>query len=43
VGELVYDIYQLIWEYNHIRIHSALKMPPLRFAEQCKILAEKVS
>ena len=43
VGELVYEIYRLIWEYNHIRIHSALKMPPLRFAEQCKIIVEKVS
>lgn len=43
VGELVYKIYRLLWEYNHIRIHSALKMPPLRFAEQCKTLVEKVS
>ena len=43
VGELVYEIYRLLWEYNHVRIHSALKMPPLRFAEQCKILVEKVS
>jgi putative transposase len=43
VGELVYEIYRLIWEYNHVRIHSALKMPPLRFAEQCELLGEKVS
>lgn len=43
VGELVYEIYRLIWEYNHIRIHSALKMPPLRFAERYKMLVEKVS
>ncbi len=43
VGELVYEIYRLIWEYNHVRIHSALRMPPLRFAEQCKLIVEKVS
>lgn len=43
VGELVYEIYRLIWEYNHIRIHSALKMPPLLFAERYKMLVEKVS
>ena len=43
VGELVYEIYHLIWEYNHIRIHSVLSMPPLRFAEQYKLFVEKVS
>lgn len=43
VGELVYEVYRLLWEYNHVRIHSALKMPPLRFADQCKMLVEKVS
>ncbi len=43
VGELVYEIYHLIWEYNHIRIHSVLRMPPLRFAEQYKLFVEKVS
>jgi transposase InsO family protein len=34
LGELVAAIYRTIWEYNHTRIHSALKMPPAVFAEQ---------
>jgi putative transposase len=34
LGELVYAIYQTIYTYNHSRIHSALKMPPERFALQ---------
>jgi transposase InsO family protein len=33
-GELVAEIYQTLWQYNHTRIHSALKMPPSVFAEQ---------
>lgn len=32
VGELVFEVYQTIWKYNHTRIHSALKMPPNQFA-----------
>ena len=32
LGELVFEIYQTIWRYNNIRIHSALKMPPAQFA-----------
>ena len=32
LGELVYEIYQLIYKYNHTRIHSALKMSPIQFA-----------
>ena len=43
VGELVYEIYRLIWTYNHKRIHSVLKMPPLLFAERYQKLLEKVS
>lgn len=43
VGELVYEIYRLIWDYNHRRIHSVLKMPPLLFAERYQKLIEKVS
>lgn len=31
-GELVAEIYRTLWEYNHTRIHSALKMPPTVFA-----------
>ena len=34
LGELVAAIYRMAWEYNHERIHSALKMPPAKFAEQ---------
>lgn len=32
LGELVYAVYRQIWLYNNTRIHSALKMPPVRFA-----------
>lgn len=32
LGELVAEIYRAIWTYNHTRIHSALKMPPVVFA-----------
>ncbi len=39
LGELVAEIYRTIWTYNHTRIHSALKMPPVVFAE--KIAASK--
>lgn len=34
LGELVAEIYRTIWDYNHTRIHSALKMPPAVFAEK---------
>jgi transposase InsO family protein len=34
MGELVAEIYHMAWEYNHTRIHSALRMPPAVFAEQ---------
>lgn len=33
-GELVAEIYQTLWQYNHTRIHSALKMPPVVFAKR---------
>lgn len=32
IGELVAAIYLTIHDYNHSRIHSALKMPPVQFA-----------
>jgi transposase InsO family protein len=32
LGELVYEIYQTIYKYNNTRIHSALKMSPVQFA-----------
>lgn len=38
LGELVAEIYRTLWDYNHTRIHSALKMPPAVFAK--KALAE---
>jgi transposase InsO family protein len=34
LGELVLAIYQTVWQYNHTRIHSALKMSPMQFALQ---------
>lgn len=39
-GELVYEIARTIWEYNHTRIHLALKMPPAMFAERQRKLRE---
>ncbi len=42
-GQLVYEIYRLLWRYNHTRIHSALKMPPLLFRERYEQLLEKAS
>ncbi|MBI2278936.1 MAG: IS3 family transposase [Candidatus Brennerbacteria bacterium] len=43
LGELVYEIHRLIWDYNHRRIHSVLKMPPKLFANRYQKLLEKVS
>mgnify|MGYP001564583259 FL=1 len=34
MGELVFAIYQTIWQYNNTRIHSALKTSPMQFALQ---------
>ena len=34
LGELVYEIYQTIYTYNNTRIHSALKMSPVQFAQK---------
>jgi transposase InsO family protein len=34
LGELVAEIYRLVWDYNHRRIHSAFKMPPAAYANQ---------
>jgi hypothetical protein len=34
LGEFVYEIHRLIWDYNHRRIHSVLKMPPKLFANR---------
>lgn len=32
LGELVYEIYRIIWQYNNTRIHTALKTTPVQFA-----------
>jgi len=34
LGELTAEIYKLIYDYNHTRIHSALNMSPQQFARQ---------
>jgi transposase InsO family protein len=42
LGELVAEVYRTVWDYNHNRIHSALKMPPtvfLKHLEQTKTAA----
>jgi putative transposase len=39
LGELVYEIYQLIYKYNNTRIHTSLKMSPQQFSEK---FAQKV-
>jgi transposase InsO family protein len=36
LGELVYEIYRLVWDYNNTRIHSAFKMAPNQFAARQK-------
>jgi len=36
LGEIVYEIYWTIWEYNNTRIHTSLKMSPREFAEKHK-------
>jgi putative transposase len=43
LGELVYAAARIIWEYNHTRIHLALKMSPRKFAELHKNLSENTS
>lgn len=42
LGELVCEIYQTIYKYNNRRIHTALKMPPIIYANQF-LIAETVS
>lgn len=39
LGELVAEIYRTVWEYNNTRIHSALKMPPVIFAQKMRQIA----
>jgi len=42
LGELVYEIYQTIYTYNNRRIHTALKMPPIIYANHF-LITERVS
>lgn len=39
LGELVWEIHKTIYDYNHTRIHTALRMPPVVFAERQRELA----
>lgn len=34
LGELIYNIYKTIYTYNNHRIHTALKMSPVKFAKK---------
>ena len=34
LGELVYNIHRTIYSYNHTRIHTKLKMPPVLYSRQ---------
>ena len=36
LGELVAEVYRIIWVYNNTRIHSVLKMPPAEFEKAHK-------
>ncbi len=37
------EVHHLVWSYNHTRIHTVLKMPPLFFALRYRKLVEKNS
>jgi putative transposase len=41
LGELVYEIHLTVWRYNHLRIHSALRMAPSVFAQKHESLILK--
>lgn len=43
LGELVYEIYRLIYDYNNKRIHTALKMSPRLFTQRHYQLIQKHS
>lgn len=42
LGELVEAIHHQIHYYNYDRIHTALKMPPAKYAEKQSILKHKL-
>jgi len=38
LGELVYEIYQVIYKYNNKRIHTKLNMPPVAYSRQYQLV-----
>jgi transposase InsO family protein len=38
LGELVYEIYRAIYQYNNNRIHTKLKMPPIVYGRQYQLV-----
>lgn len=42
LGEIIYEIYQAIYIYNNRRIHSALRMPPVVYANKFLMLQKCV-
>jgi len=36
-GELMEELYQMLYYYNHERIHSKLKMPPTIYRQKCSL------
>lgn len=42
LGEFVCAIHHQVWEYNHRRIHTALKMSPILFAERYREITQKL-
>lgn len=38
LGELVYEIYRAIYQYNNNRIHTKLKMPPVSYGRQYQLV-----
>jgi transposase InsO family protein len=34
LGELIEEIYSYVYYYNHLRIHTSLKMPPVQFKQK---------
>jgi putative transposase len=42
LGELVYAIYKTIYSYNHSRIHTKLKMPPVLYSRRYQLVHGEV-
>lgn len=47
LGELIWEIYKTIYNYNNFRIHTSLKMPPAEFSQgqlqRSNLLLDRVS